>query len=505
MLKRLLLSFFALAFLAPPHIFMSSANAAVASVDYVHATILELKDVTVPVQMLGGGTNYTIPVSLKYFMKQIDKANEALNGTATTDYAGALSSTESTNLVEVGRARADIENLIEYLGPPPSFSIRLSSTSGNVSFSITAMGKFTVDWGDGSAIQTINKTNTTSVSYTHNYSLVGIYDIIISGKATGYTTTTSLSSSAAISFVSSANKQYYTNITGSIGHVFPTLGDTVDKQPRFYMAFYACAGLTSLSSGLFDGVSGILPANMFRQTFYGCTGLTSIPSGLFGDLSGTPGEYVFSQTFYGCNGLTGSIPSGLFGTLYGSPAPYMFNQTFHNCLGLTGSIPAVLFGTLSGEPAPYMFSETFYNCIGLTGSIPSGLFGTLSGNPANYMFYCTFTTCRNLTGSIPAGLFGTLSGNPANYMFCNTFNGCRELTGIEGGIWDLTGLSNTNANYAFDSMFYGANKIITAPPTIAPGSSINLWDHFTVLNPGRPFAGCSGMIGYASIPAAWRN
>ena len=35
--------------------FTSPGVAAVASVDYVHTTILELKDVTVPVQMLGGG------------------------------------------------------------------------------------------------------------------------------------------------------------------------------------------------------------------------------------------------------------------------------------------------------------------------------------------------------------------------------------------------------------------------------------------------------------------
>ena len=95
--------------------FTSSGVAAVASVDYVHATISELKSVTVPVQMVGGSTNYTIPVSLQYFMRQIDKANEILNGSATTNYAGALTPTQSTNLVEIGRVRADIENLI--VGP----------------------------------------------------------------------------------------------------------------------------------------------------------------------------------------------------------------------------------------------------------------------------------------------------------------------------------------------------------------------------------------------------
>ena len=51
-LRRILLSFVAIVSLFG---FSSSGVAAVASVDYVHATILELKDVTVPVQMVGGG------------------------------------------------------------------------------------------------------------------------------------------------------------------------------------------------------------------------------------------------------------------------------------------------------------------------------------------------------------------------------------------------------------------------------------------------------------------
>ena len=51
LLKRLLLPLF----IAGIFGFSAPGIAAVASVDYVHATILELKDVTVPVQMLGGG------------------------------------------------------------------------------------------------------------------------------------------------------------------------------------------------------------------------------------------------------------------------------------------------------------------------------------------------------------------------------------------------------------------------------------------------------------------
>ena len=57
LLRRLLLPLFAIGLFG----FSTPGVAAVASVDYVHATILELKDVTVPVQMVGGGNELHHP------------------------------------------------------------------------------------------------------------------------------------------------------------------------------------------------------------------------------------------------------------------------------------------------------------------------------------------------------------------------------------------------------------------------------------------------------------
>ena len=81
MQKRLIGVFFAIG-LVLPWTFVSPGVAALASVDYLHDTILEIKNVTVPQEPLVNGTM----VSMKYFMRQIDKANQILNGTATTNY-----------------------------------------------------------------------------------------------------------------------------------------------------------------------------------------------------------------------------------------------------------------------------------------------------------------------------------------------------------------------------------------------------------------------------------
>jgi len=594
MLKRLvLLSFFAIGLFG----FSTPGIAAVASVDYVHATILELKDVTVTPQIAGGGTNYTIPVSLKYFMRQIDKANELLNGTATTDYAGALTTAQETNLVEVNRARADIEALIEGPSAPDGFIVHLSNISGLYSFMMSASGNFTVDWGDGSPIQTITKTNTTETTYSHSYSPSGNYDIVIGGLATGYTTD-EYTSVISLRDADWSENTKMTGISGSIGNIFPTLGNTNGQQPRFYYTFYGCVGLTTIPYDLFSGISGAPASSMFEGTFSSCSGLTgaipaglfsgisgapasgmfsgtfsyctglngSIPTNLFSGISGAPADGMFGGTFSGCSGLTGSIPSNLFSGISGAPAAYMFQQTFGYCTGLTGAIPTNLFSGISGAPAYGMFSVTFNGCSGLTGSIPSnlfsgisgapadgmfgstfgyctgltgsiptnlfsgisgapaygmfsgtfyhcselagaipaGLFGTISGTPAELMFQNTFSYCSGLTGAIPAGLFGTISGAPANGMFAGTFEGCSGLTGIDDGIWDLTGLTNTNISNAFYQTFSDCNNITTTPPTIAFGNTTNLWEHFTAMTNQNTFSNATQMVGYASIPSDWK-
>ena len=372
-------------------------------------------------------------------------------------------------------------------------------------FYMSAKGTFYIDWGDGNT-QTIARANTSDSLYSHTYEDAGTYVIQFGGESdTGAAYKTSNTGMGGVlSFRKlgqfQGTPELVGGISGSLGALFPTRGETEGYQPRFYSAFYGCSNLNgSIPSDLFSGVYGAPVASMFASVFSGCTKLTgAIPDGLFAGLSGEPKESLFSLSFYGCKGLNGSIPTnlfaglsgvpapymfigtfsgcsglsgpltaGLFGNLYGAPADHMFSSVFLGCTGLSGSIPSGLFGNLYGNPAPSMFSQSFYNCTGLSGSIPSGLFGNLYGNPAPNMFLQTFYNCKNLTGSIPSGLFGNLSGTlvASNGYFSTTFNGCSKLSGyIPADLFSgLSYADPTSTNGIMDNIFIGTNIATLCP------------------------------------------
>jgi len=87
--------------------------------------------------------------------------------------------------------------------PAPKFEIKLTGINENdtFSFSISALGNFTIDWGDGQ-VDKINRANTTNTTYSHTYNVAGNYSIKLKGLAVGYNTTATV---AAVSFVNSAN------------------------------------------------------------------------------------------------------------------------------------------------------------------------------------------------------------------------------------------------------------------------------------------------------------
>ena len=359
------------------------------------------------------------------------------------------------------------------------FCVKTTQMAADTTFSfiMSAKGSFTVDWGDGSAVETITRTNTTTdTTYSHTYTTAGTYVIKFNGTATGYGT-----SGAAISFTSNT---LVGQIEGSLGALFPTISPstTNGNQPRFYNTFYNCTNMTgSIPSGLFSGISGAPADYMFSGTFSGCSGLTgSIPDGLFANLSGAPAAGMFNGTFSGCSGLTGSIPENLFAGISGAPASSMFRNTFYGCSGLTGAIPANLFSGISGAPTGEMFYGTFQDCSNLSGSIPAGLFSGISGAPAYNMFQSTFRGCSNLTGSIPASLFAGISGAPAASMFYSTFRDCSNLTGsIPETLF--SGISGAAGVQMFYATFQGCSKLTGyVPSSIYSGiTNVNLgtsWD-----------------------------
>ena len=325
----------------------------------------------------------------------------------------------------------------EYPSAPSDavYDFYLTTTSDTDVFAmqISAAGEFYIDWGDGKS-EWITKSDTTNMTFGHEYASKGVYNIRLGGQATAYNTG---ERTAAISFYigpsSGMNwkliQTKIASIDGSLGAIFGTLSSDTNNQPRFYRTFnYA----------------------------YNMTG--SIPANLFAGISGAPASYMFNDTFYGCSRLTGAIPAGLFGNLSGAPASYMFAHTFDGCRGLT-SIPAGLFAGISGKPASYMFYDTFWDCSGLT-SIPAGLFAGISGAPAESMFSGTFNSCSKLT-SIPENLFGNISG-PAQYgMFFKTFSYCISLTGPSARINGqyLYEIWPNATSYQVGDMYYNAKKL----------------------------------------------
>ena len=180
----------------------------------------------------------------------------------------------------------------------------------SVSFNISASGTFYVDWGDGSAVQTIVRANTTNETYSHRYSSAGSYDIRMAGVATGYANS---DTTAAISFMSSnANKSYYTAITGRLDTMFPVLGTTNNLRPRFYRTFYNCKKLTSIPENLFRNITSSYNYT-FYQTFYNCSGLSGfVPPSTFGGLIQSGSQYgtqMMANIFYG-TGLDTSCTNG---------------------------------------------------------------------------------------------------------------------------------------------------------------------------------------------------
>ncbi|MFQ6703119.1 MAG: hypothetical protein ACLRFO_02870 [Alphaproteobacteria bacterium] len=392
-MKKLILFLFML-------IIMPVQSAQIANVDYIHTAIADKWDITIPYNR--EITNVGVAANMKYLLTAVDVANEILNGKKTTDYGNG----EFATMVAADTVATDtaVETLIQKnadTGYKFTATIDLSLYSDNgagsfgwpvteFGFDLGAAGTFYVDWGDGTT-ETIKKDNTDAVTYTHDYGMTsGTYTVKIGGMATDYSDdeyTPAISFDVDVS-AASVYSEAITEISGSLGAIFPTLSD--GSQPRFVYLFYI-PSITEIPSGLFDGIHGAPVSHMFDSAFYGSRNLTSIPENLFSGIVGSA-PYMFNYTFSECSGLT-KIPENLFSGIVGG-APYMFASTFMWCSNLT-SIPENLFAGITGA-AEGMFQYTFSYCDGLT-KIPENLFSGVT-YLAEHVFQSTFSYCYSLTG-----------------------------------------------------------------------------------------------------------
>lgn len=112
----------------------SALYANIASVDYIHSAISDLKSITLPIPSEVGADRVT---TLYYLMEQIDKSNEILNGYPATTYAEWKA---TPNVVAAERAAEDIKNLITVF---PTFDFTVANIS-SFDFEISAAGNYTI-------------------------------------------------------------------------------------------------------------------------------------------------------------------------------------------------------------------------------------------------------------------------------------------------------------------------------------------------------------------------
>ncbi|MCD8295536.1 MAG: hypothetical protein LUE27_09895 [Clostridia bacterium] len=157
----------------------------------------------------------------------------------------------------------------------------ITADNATVKLPLSGTVDCSVDWGDGSGVETVS-----SAAPSHVYESQGEYTVSVNGTVTALNGQT----------IGKTYTQYLTAVND--------WGETGLTNMGY--AFYNCTGLAALPE---DNLESFTDVTSFADAFYGCTSLTELPGNLFADCSASTS---FAYTFYGCTGLS-SVPAGLFG------------------------------------------------------------------------------------------------------------------------------------------------------------------------------------------------
>lgn len=355
------------------------------------------------------------------------------------------------------------------------FTITTTNLAANTTFwfSMSAKGDFTVDWGD--KIDHISRSDTTATQYSYTYPTGGVKNIKFCGKATEYNTATGDNVVAAISFYVSNTSPLIKSVSGSMGSVFPTIGNGAnpEQQPRFRSTFQGASNLTTIPATLFNGVSGSAES-MFRSTFDKCTKLAAIPYGLFAGATGGA-KNMFRSTFYQCKVVT-SLPDDLFaGITLAFEDEFRF--TFYGMEGL---------------------KDTFIPPTTFTGLINAGAPQPATGN----MWYQTFdktdmrrTTCPERTKIFTTGYEGNVADSTWNgFVSCVPSNSCTGAT-----YWDATNevCVPCPSGYTYDTSDT-KDSITLCKIQCAAGTYLANAQDTTCTDAGSGYYAAGGLVSYGS-------
>ncbi len=248
------------------------------------------------------------------------------------------------------------------------------------------VGAYTVDWGDGSEVESLSGTFP-----DHDYAEGGVYEVAVKGEV--------FKLNAGSSLILVKNRDAVSYMTGVI--LWGNTGLTSMER-----AFYKATNLTSIPA---DTQESFYDVTTFKYAFYQ-TPLTGIPAGLFAH---APNATDFEGCFSGCENLV-TIPSGLFTPCVSAK---IMNEVFSSCKALA-HVPDNLF---AGCAAVTKFFRVFWWCDALE-TVGNGVF---KGCTEVTDFGQSFYNCAKLQ-SVPADIFDD-SRKAADFK--NAFKGAKSLTG----------------------------------------------------------------------------
>ena len=377
--------------------------------------------------------------------------------------------------------------------------------SANTTIKLPVAGtglNITVDWGDGTAEQTV----TTSFP-THTYATAGTYEIKVWGTClhwgyTGGTSVTTTQNSDYYTYTQYLTKvkqfgelsatqygfAYCKNLKEVFGENLVT-NKTFEKMTSMQNMFANCSGLTNLDVSNFD-TSNI---KYMDEMFWGCSNLTSLDVSNFNTTKATSMGSMFGN----CSSLTSLNVSNFDtsnvegqacrGTVHSNSG--MLGM-FRGCSNLT-SLDVSKFNTSKVKDMSYMFfgceSLTnlnisnfntsnatgmvgmFYNCSKLT-SLDVSNFDTSKVTDMTLMF----GSCRNLK-SLDVSNFNTSNVTDMSKMFSS----CSGLTSLDVSKFDT---SNVTTMYQMFEKCTGLSNL-----------DISNFGTSNVTNMGYMFSNCSGL------------
>ncbi len=370
--------------------------------------------------------------------------------------------------------------------PKEAMVLTYTITSSNTVIKLPLYGSVdcTVDWGDGSSLESVTSSNP-----SHTYVNAGEYDVVIKGTVTQLSSypirndnsvnlLTAVRQWGLTGLVSMENAFINCNYLASVpADEYGAFAEVT----TFYQAFCGYLTLTSIE-GLLDYCSKV---TNFEWAFSGIS--CPIPSGLFDNCtSATNFASTFRWSFFECE-----IPAGLFDNC---PLATTFYYTFDED-GVT-SIPEGLFVNC---PNVTDFEGVFRDNNHIT-EIPGNLFA-VDSRATN--FEEAFTMCENLV-SIPEGLFDNC---PDATNFARAFYDCKALTSIPEDLFK----NNTKVTN-FTSTFYGCTSLTgKSAHDVIDGADVYLYQrsdypstYTTPTNYSGCYSGCSGLDDYSNIPSSWK-